>query len=357
MNYAVIMAGGGGVRFWPASRVKTPKQFLSIATEKSMIKETVERLLPLIPLPNIFVVGNRIHKEVLKEQLPDFSPEQFILEPYGRNTAAAIGVAAKVLIKKDPDATLVVLPSDHLIRNVQRFYTAVKDAIQLANDDNALVTIGIKPSRPETGYGYIQVDEDHPVEGREGAFRVKTFAEKPNIETAIRFVKAGDFAWNSGMFIWRADTILDEIQHYIPDLAQELDGLSSAIFTDMFDGAMDVAYARMPAVSIDYGIMEKTNLVYVIKADLGWSDVGSWDEVAILAEKNDKGNSKIGSVFVQDVNNSYIQSSEKTIAVVGLDDLIVIETKDSILICKKGSSQHVRGIVDQLKLSQNEHLL
>ncbi len=349
MNYAVIMAGGSGTRFWPLSRTSTPKQFLSIVDETTMIQSTVERLKPVFKSENILIVGSQIHSDILKKLLPDFSADQFILEPFGRNTAAAVGLAAKVLQKRDKDAVLLVVPSDHIIKNTNRFYEILKQGLSLANEDKALLTIGLKPTRPETGYGYIQIDEDSQVDGYPDAFHVKTFAEKPNIETAQRFIRSGDFMWNSGMFLWRADVVLSEIKTFLPDLYMELSNLEPFIDTPEFSHHLVEIYSRMPNISIDYGVMEKAELVYVLKADLGWSDVGSWDEVATLAENDSEGNKLEGHVINVNSKNSFVKSKEKLIALVGVEDLIVVETEDSILICKKGESQNVKFVVDQLK--------
>jgi len=351
MNYAVIMAGGSGTRFWPVSRFNTPKQFLAIAEKRTMIQSTVDRLLPVFPMENILIIGNKVHESLLKEQLPGLKPDQIILEPFGRNTAAAIGLAAAYLKKKDPGATMLVIPSDQIIRNEFRFLEIVKEGLALAvNEKHALVTIGLKPVRPETGYGYIQIDEDFHLDNYPNAYHVKTFAEKPNYDTAVRFCSSGDFLWNSGMFIWKADTILAELQNHLPDLFLELQALEPAIGTPNFYPELSEAYNRMPNISIDYGVMEKAALVFVLKADLGWSDVGSWDEVSNLAEKDENGNSVEGNVLLTSTTNSLVRAKQKLIALVGVDDLIVIETDDSILICKKGQSQQVKNIVDQLKM-------
>lgn len=351
MNYAVIMAGGSGTRFWPVSRFNTPKQFLAIAEKRTMIQSTVDRLLQVFPMENILIIGNKVHENLLKEQLPGLKSDQIILEPFGRNTAAAIGLAAAFLKKKDPEATMLVIPSDQMIKNEPRFVEIVKEGLSLAvNEKHALVTIGLKPVRPETGYGYIQIDEDFHLDNYPNAYHVKTFAEKPNYDTAVRFCSSGDFLWNSGMFIWKADTILAELQHHLPDLFFELQALEPAIGTPDFYSQLSGAYNRMPNISIDYGVMEKAALVFVLKADLGWSDVGSWDEVCNLAGKDENGNSVEGNVLLTSATNSLVRGKKKLIALVGVEDLIVIETEDSILICKKGQSQQVKNIVDQLKM-------
>lgn len=357
MNYAVIMAGGSGTRFWPASRSHSPKQFLSIVEQQTMIQSTVKRLESMFKRENILIVGGKNHLSVLKQQLPDFNASQFILEPYGRNTAAAIGLAAKILHKRDKEANMLILPSDHIIRNSKRFNDIVLQGLNLANDFRALLTIGLKPTRPETGYGYIQVDDDKQIDGYPDAFEVKTFAEKPNAETAQRFIDSGDFLWNSGMFLWRADVILDEIQNCIPDLSFELNNLEPCIDDHSFDSALLDAYSRVPNISIDYGVMEKSKTVYVLKADLGWSDVGSWDEVVSLTDKDSNNNSFSGDVININSKNTFVKAKEKLIALVGVEDLIVVETEDAILICKKGESQNVKFVVEDLKKNDKQNYL
>lgn len=350
MNYAVIMAGGSGTRFWPVSRNQSPKQFLPIANPKPMIVATVDRLAPLFSPDRIFVVGNEGHRELLSRQLNGIPPNQILLEPFGRNTAAAIGLAAIHLSTHDPDSVMVVLPSDHLIGKASEFIGVLDQAIRLAKaEPHALLTIGLKPTRPETGYGYLQLDEDIRIDGFPSAYHVKTFAEKPNYETAVRFFEAGDFTWNSGMFIWRTQAILEAFQRYMPDLYEELMILKSAIRTPDYQDALLGAYSRMPNTSIDYGVMEKADLVLALRADIGWSDVGSWDEVAGLTPIGDDGNAGSSDRIAWQSTGNLVQAS-KLVALVGVDDLIVIESDDAILICKKGESQKVKNVVDQLKL-------
>jgi mannose-1-phosphate guanylyltransferase len=255
---------------------------------------------------------------------------------------------------------MVVLPADHIIGDVGEFHRLVSIGIQVASETRGLVTIGIKPDRPETGYGYIQVLEEstekNPYLGR-GVFRVKTFAEKPNLQTAISFLESGDFVWNSGMFIWRVDTILEEIEVHLPDLHQELKRIDAVLGTEKYMPTLEHVYGVLRGISIDYGVMEKAKRVYVLKGDFGWSDVGSWDEVYRIAEKDEQGNAVIGNVILKDVKNSIIQADEKVVGIIGVEDLIVINTKDALLICKKGKSQDVKEIVDYLKRKKMNEFL
>ncbi len=352
-TFAVIMAGGVGSRFWPKSRAKKPKQFLNILSTKSLIEQTIERINPLIPEENIFIVSNKNQVAELVQVLPKFPIQNIILEPLSRNTAPCIGLASLFIKRRKPNAVMVVLPSDHLITNEDEFINTLKIGINAAYETCGLITIGIQPSYPSTGYGYIQFVEDDESElsGR-GVYRIKTFAEKPNLETAKRFIESGDFLWNSGMFIWRADVILDEIKTHLPDIYEELMKIDDAIERDDFKSVLEQAYGKMRTISIDYGVMEKTNRAYVIKAKFEWSDVGSWEEVYNLAPKDENGNyvsSNKDSVVLIDVKNCFVDTNKTLVAMLGVEDLIVVSTEDAILICKRDRAQDVRNIVNYLK--------
>jgi mannose-1-phosphate guanylyltransferase len=357
--YAVIMAGGVGSRFWPRSRERTPKQVLEIVGSGTMIQNTVKRIESLVPIENVCIVTNRLQKELIAKQLPKIPDENILVEPVGRNTAPCIGLAAQWVFHKDPHAVMVVLPADHIIQNEKEFLIVLRRAIRAAEENEALVTIGIKPTHPETGFGYIQFDDsdDQNINVSEGIYRVKTFAEKPNLETAEKFLKSGDFVWNSGMFIWRASVILDEIERLLPELDVQLKKIAPTVGTPQFNHAIEVAYGVLRGVSIDYGVMEKAKNVYVAKGDFGWSDVGSWDEVIRLTPVNGDGNTTRGNVIVKDAVSNYIDAGNKMIAIVGAEDLIVISTDDAILICKKGHSQDVKEIVDYLRRKQMNDFL
>ena len=357
--YAVIMAGGVGSRFWPRSRERSPKQVLEIVGSGTMIQNTVKRIEPLVPIENICVVTHRLQKELVAEQLPNVPEENILVEPVGRNTAPCVGLAAQWVFHKDPHAVMIVLPADHLIQNEKEFLSVLGKAIRVAEENEALVTIGIKPTHPETGFGYIQFDDSdhHNIYASEGIYRVKTFAEKPNLETAEKFLKSGDFVWNSGMFIWRASVILDEIERQLPELDIQLKKIAPSVGTPDFNHTVEVAYGVLRGVSIDYGVMEKAKNVYVAKGDFGWSDVGSWDEVMRLTPVNGDGNATRGNVIIKDAVSNYIDAGHKMVAVVGAEDLIVISTDDAILICKRGHSQDVKEIVDYLRRKQMNDFL
>ncbi|MFA5803482.1 MAG: mannose-1-phosphate guanylyltransferase [Melioribacteraceae bacterium] len=352
--FAVIMAGGVGSRFWPRSREKSPKQLLKIFDERTMIQNTVDRLEGFVPNQNIFIVTNKLQKEEIRKQLPEIPNENILEEPFGRNTAAAIGLASVLIQKIDPKAVIVVLPADHIIRENDIFQETLRTAVNYANKKAGLVTIGIPPTRPETGYGYIQIDEN---ELEENIFKVLTFAEKPNYETALNFVSSGDFLWNSGMFVWKADAILSEISLLMPELAQALKNISSVFGTPAFEKILLEEYGQLRSVSIDYGIMEKSHKVFLIKGKFTWSDVGSWEEVHQLSNKDKNDNSLVGNVYTDKTSDSYIYSPGKFAAVIGLDNVIVINTDDALLVCKRENAQEVKKVVDFIKLNKlNDYL-
>ena len=352
--YAVIMAGGVGSRFWPRSKEKTPKQLLRIFGENTMIQDTVDRLKGLVEDENIFIITNKIQKPEIINQLGHIPVENVIEEPFGRNTAACIGLASVIIKKKDKDAVTIILPADHIIKDIDIFHKTLKNAAEFADKSKGLVTIGIPPTRPETGYGYIQID-DAPVENN--IFKVLTFAEKPNYATAVRFLESGDFMWNSGMFIWRADVILEEIKLLMPDLQEELEVISKKVGKPDFDKTVFNSYGQLKSISIDYGIMEKSKKVYLTKGEFSWSDVGSWEEVYQLSGKNNDGNSVNGNVYTERTIDSYIYSPDKFTAVIGAENLIIINTEDALLVCRRDNCQDVKKVVDYLKINKlTEHL-
>ncbi len=357
---AVIMAGGVGTRFWPRSREKSPKQLLEILDKGTMIQNTVKRLEGLVDVHNVLVVTNRVQKAMVMKQLDTLPEENILVEPVGRNTAPCIGLAALHAKQMDPSAVMIVLPADHIIQNTVEFLRVLKLAIETGYESGSLLTIGIKPTHPETGFGYIQMfteDGDHNPYSSKGVYKVKTFAEKPNVQTAERFLASGDFLWNSGMFIWRVDAILKEIERCLPDLHAELSRIEPTIGTSSYHSALEKSYGMMRGISIDYGVMEKAEKVYVIPGDFGWSDIGSWDEVYRLSGKDEHGNSITGKVIQQDTRNSYIYSPDKVVATIGVDDLIIVNTPDALLVCKRGMSQSVKEVSDYLKRKQmNEYL-
>lgn len=344
--YAVIMAGGVGSRFWPRSRGKMPKQLLRIFGEHTMIQDTVRRISKIVKTENIYIVTNKIQKAEIHNQLNHIPLNNIIVEPFGRNTAACVGLASVLIGNYNKDAATIVLPADHIIRDEAAFLDIIKKAARFAYESKGLVTIGIQPTRPETGYGYIQ-REDQEIE--ENIFKVKTFAEKPNYQTAESFLESGDFVWNSGMFIWRVESILKEIETHMPDLMDGLRKIQKSVVKGDYEKTLEVVYGMLRSISIDYGIMEKSDNVYVIRSTFGWSDVGSWEEVYQLSHRDEFGNSLVGNYFIEGVHNSLIHSEDKFTACIGLENLIVINTDDALLVVNRNNSQDVKKVVDYLK--------
>ena len=357
--YAVIMAGGVGSRFWPQSRERSPKQVLGIVGSGSLISNTIARIQPLVAPDKILVVTNKIQKDIIQKQVPSVPSKNVLTEPLGRNTAPCIGLAAKWISRYDPNAVMIILPADHIIRDTEEFLRVLRRAAYVAQESEALVTIGIKPTHPDTGYGYIQFEDSSEMNlySAEGIYRVKTFAEKPNLETAEKFLKSGDFLWNSGMFIWKANVILREIEKHIPELGEQLTKLEHAIGTETYQSTLDRVYGVIRGISIDYGVMEKASKVFVAKGDFGWSDVGSWDEVVRLTPVDGEGNALRGTVITKDAHHNYIDAGSKAVAIIGIDEIIVVTTDDAVLICKKGKSQDVKEVVDYLRRKQINGLL
>lgn len=358
MPYAVIMAGGIGSRFWPQSRQALPKQFLHVFDDDTLIQNTVGRLQGLVPAEACFVVTHERYVPQTRDQLPAVPGANILAEPISRNTAPCIAYAALKLLAADPDATMVVLPADHVIRNVRRFHAVLQTAVACAQAPGALVTIGITPTHPETGYGYIQFDgvpgsdTDAPQ-----CYPVRTFAEKPDVATAERFIDSGDFLWNSGMFIWRADTILEQIRRHLPELHDAFAPLREAIGTPDEEEAVRAAYQHSPRISIDYGVMERADEVYVVPGSFGWSDVGDWRAVYDLSDKDKHGNALHGNVLVLDSSRSMVQSTERLVVLVGIHDAIVVDTDDAVLVCHRDNTQRVKHVVEYLQAHQLDRYL
>lgn len=350
MRYAVIMAGGVGSRFWPSSRNAKPKQFLKLLGEKTMIQYTIDRIKPLIAAENILIVTNDQYVDLVREQLPEIPSDNIIGEPVAKNTAPCVAVAAAILHQRDPNATMVVLPADHYITNDDAFRGILEAGMIKAEEGANLVTIGITPHRPETGYGYIQTDEKHKEKaGDLSCYRVKTFAEKPDLKTAISFLESGDFLWNSGMFIWNTSTILNQFKKHQPAIFEEVEEFDKASGKD-FRKALNDFYHAVTSISIDYGIMEKADTVYVVPGEFGWSDVGSWLAVYELGDKDKNGNViETDKALMVNSENCLVRSkSGKLVAMVGLHDICLVETDDSILVARLDRSQDVKNVIDQL---------
>lgn len=360
--FPVIMAGGVGTRFWPRSREKSPKQLLEIIGKGTLIQNTVKRLGGFLSVQNCFVVTNRTQKPLASKQLEAVHVDdgKILVEPIGRNTAPCIGLAALHIRRINPQGIMVVLPADHLISDLVEYERVIRLAVEIARESGSLITIGIQPTYPETGYGYIQMYNENGVHNpffTRGVYRVKTFAEKPSLQVAEKFLASGDFLWNSGQFVWRVDVILKKIEHFLPELYEELMKVERTIGTPQYNAALEKAYGVIRGVSIDYGVMEKADDVYIIPGNFGWNDIGSWDEVYRMSGKDENGNAITGLVWQKDTKNCYIYSQERFIATIGVGDLIVVDTGDALLICKRGKSQEVKDVVDYLKRKQmNDYL-
>ncbi len=349
MNYAVIMAGGSGTRFWPKSTSETPKQFLHLFGEGTMLQNTVERVSDIIPLEQVYVVTNDRYVDTVAQQLQGIPEENIIGECVARNTAPCVAISAAILRDKDPDSVMVVLPADHHITKPGEFRTFLKTAIEKARNEDALVTIGIQPDKPETGYGYIQrsSEEGEEIEGNT-VFKVEGFREKPDLKTAETFLESGDFYWNSGMFIWKSANVMKSIRNHLPDMHKVALMAQADGFTKQ---AIDQFYENADSISIDYGIMEKANNVFVVPGEFGWNDVGSWSAAYDLSEKDELGNNKPANILLtHGSNNNYLSlDTDKMVALVGVENLAVVETDSAILICDLSKAQDVKKIVEQLK--------
>ncbi|MCL2670316.1 MAG: mannose-1-phosphate guanylyltransferase [Syntrophaceae bacterium] len=346
--FAVIMAGGKGARFWPRSREKMPKHLLDILGERTIIQETAARLRPLVPPERTLIVTGSSHAAELARQLPEIPGENILIEPVGRNTAPCIGWAALHIQERAGDAVMACLPADHRIAD-ETVFLRVLDAAARAAAHGALVTVGIQPTGPETGYGYIEQGSPLPAEGQDPVYKVRSFREKPERATAEQFLRQGGFVWNSGIFVWRASTILSEIECRLPALHQGLLKIRAAMGTDREEEIVASVYEGLQGVSIDYGVMEKAQEVLVILGGFGWSDLGSWDALWEILPKDAEGNAVRGEWVGIDARRSLIHSPGKLVALVGVEDLLVVDTPDALLICRRGRSQGIRQVVETLE--------
>jgi mannose-1-phosphate guanylyltransferase len=343
------MAGGGGTRLWPLSRQKHPKQVLNLLGDRSMFQLAVDRLLPLLPPERVLVVTAADQVAALAEQVPELPRENFIVEPLGRGTAPCIGLAALHLRARDPDAVMAVLTADHYIRHTEAFRVVLSVARKVA-EQGYLVTLGIEPTFPATGYGYIGQGTGLGKMDGFPVFHVERFTEKPDSETALRFLGAGTYAWNSGMFIWQVERLLAEIRQWIPELHETLIALEAVLGTPAYGKTLADLWPALHKETIDYGIMEKAERVAVIPVDLGWSDVGAWSSVMELREPDGEGNVISGDVLrIATTNTMVLSQAERLVAIIGVQDLIVVDTPDALLVTSRSQSERVRELVEQLR--------
>ena len=350
--YGVVMAGGSGTRFWPISRQHRPKQLLNLTGKDAMINEAVARLKPVCK-DGIFIVSSKSQRECLLEVLDkDFPKDHILLEPAARNTAACIGYAAIEIVKRCGDGVLAVIPSDSYIKNTEAFLSALTLAVKTAEEKDAIVTVCIKPTFPATGYGYIRYEDvPSPVKP------VRQFVEKPDLARAEEYLKSGEFVWNSGMFIWKASLILQKLEKYLPELYQELLRIGEAVGTEREEAVIDSVYPEMPSISVDYGVLEKSDGIYVVPADLGWSDVGSLDMLGAVRRADENDNVTVGETYPVDTHHTIIYTGGKPVCTVGVDDLIIVDTPDVLLVCSKERAQDVKKIVEELRAKGKEELL
>lgn len=344
--YVVLMAGGVGVRFWPYSRNARPKQFLDVlGTGKSLLQSTYERFLPLCPAENIYVVTHEEHTALVKEQLPILKDDQVLSEPMRKNTTACIAYASYKINEKNRDAIIVVSPSDHIILKENEFREIIKKAADQAKAQDKLITLGVKPTRPETGYGYIQYHTE-----KSFAKKVKTFTEKPELSLAKKFLESGDFVWNAGIFIWGAQAIIKAIQTYLPEMAEVFEEIKSKLGTPEESDAIRVAYPQCKSISIDYGVMEKATNVYVCLGDFSWSDLGSWASIHEISEKDSNNNVIQANALTYESRNCIIRgSADKLIVAQGLNGYLVAEFGNVFIVCEKDREEQFRRFVNDVK--------
>ncbi len=351
---AVIMAGGGGERFWPMSRSSHPKGFLKLFSENSMIRETFLRLRYFLSADRIFVVTSKDYTDKIHEEIPEIKPENIITEPFPRDTASAIGLAAITIQKYFPDAIMFICASDHLIKDHKSFKSYIEQGYKIVKQKSCLLTMGILPIRPEIGYGYIEIDDVQSDSNIYKTYSVKQFVEKPDFNTACQYLRMGNYLWNSGMFIFKVETILDEISQHMPELYQGLINIKHSLNTSNQNQVIENVFNSLKKISIDYGIMEKTNNLLCLKLDLNWDDVGSWTSLSRCLIGNSDNNILNGNVLTKDSKDSVILGdNESVIAVIGLDNIIVVKTKDAFLVCNKSSEQEIKKILGDMKESDN----
>ncbi len=343
--FAVIMAGGSGTRFWPMSRGGTPKQFLRLLSERTMMEETVRRIAPLVPLDRVVVVAGRAHAATMAEILPDLPQRNLILEPVARNTAPCIGLAAIAVRRMDPDAVMAVLPADHFIDGDTELREEIAAAARLAGKGR-IVTIGIRPVRPETGYGYIRLGE--PL-GEESARLVDSFVEKPDFDTAIQYLASGRYLWNSGMFFFTPARILAEFQRHLPRHHEALMRIDHAWGTDEAEEVLEREFEAMEPISVDYGIMEKAEDIAVLTAKFTWNDVGTWGALRHVLERGDNDSVVMGRVVELGGRGNILVADKGLVAVLGIKDTVVVRTEDAVLVCPRSQSQGVRQVVEAIR--------
>lgn len=339
------MAGGRGERFWPKSRNSCPKQFLSLTSDgETMIQKTVNRLRTLVDAKDIFIVTNAAYTGLVKDQLPDVPAENILAEPCSRNTAPCIAFAAAIIGRKYDDAIMLVLPSDHLIGYENIYIKTLKKAVAVAEQGKNLVTVGITPTYPETGYGYINFGEE-----KGDAYQVERFVEKPDLPTAKKYLSSGKYLWNSGMFVWKISSIMANMKEFMPDVAEGAERIAASFGTPVFEEVLVREFTAFPSESVDFGIMEKASDIYTLPGSFGWDDVGSWLAVERINETDENKNFISGDVIAVDAERTTVCGGKRLIAAIGTEDLIIVDTDDVLLVCSKNNTQDVKKVIAQLK--------
>jgi len=359
-TYCVIMAGGIGSRFWPLSKSAQPKQFIDIlGTGRTLIQQTFDRFVKICPKENIFVVTSVDYKSLVMQQLPELLEDQILLEPLRRNTAPCIAYACYKIRKIDPEANMIVAPSDHFIKNEDIFLGEISKGLEFASENDALLTLGITPDRPETGYGYIQVDSPHFTSAAKNLYEVKTFTEKPGIDLARIFVESGEFFWNSGIFIWSLKSILSAFQIHLSAVSELFEKGNKLYGTSDEIPFLNKTYSECQNISIDYGIMEKASNVFVLCSDFGWSDLGTWGSLYESSAKDEDGNVLKGdNILLYGANNCIVKMpKDKLVVIQGLEGYIVVESEGTLLICKKEDEQQIRQFVNDVRMNKGEYYI
>lgn len=353
-HYVVIMAGGIGSRFWPMSRTPHPKQFIDIlGTGKSLLQQTWDRSKKIVPVENILIVTNAHYRGLVKEQLKGIKASQILLEPARKNTAPCVAYAAFRIKAKNPNASMVVAPSDHLILKDKEYTALINKALKEVEENDALITLGITPTRPDTGYGYIQFQEAND---DQGVHKVKTFTEKPDLEMAKTLVKSGEFLWNAGIFIWSVNGILSAFEKLMPEMYQTFIEGEETFATREEKKFIETAYMQCKSISIDYGVMEKAKNVYTIAADIGWSDLGTWGSLYSYSDKDDDGHVIQGrNVLTYDSKNCIVNvPKNKLVVLQGMKDMVVVENDDILLVCRQKDEQQIKRIVNDVKATKGD---
>ncbi len=359
-NYCIIMAGGIGSRFWPLSRVKKPKQFIDVlGTGETLLQAAYRRAERLCSKENIYIVTSNAYKDLVFENLPECNAENVLFEPLRRNTAPCIAYAMKRIARRNPKATVLVMPSDHLIVDKDNFNEQILKGFRLAKREKVLICLGIKASYPHTGYGYIQYDDSQCAEGDCGIKKVKLFTEKPAYEMACSFVESGDFLWNAGIFVWGVDAIKEAFVKFLPEVYNALTEGEEAYNTSAEEAFIEKAYAVCPSISIDYGVMEKADNVYVIPSDFGWSDIGSWSALYGVSTKDEDGNSVVGrNVMLYDCKDCMIRVPEERLMVVqGLEDYMVVENDGVVMMCRRGEEQRIKQFTTDVEIEKGSEFI